>query len=74
MKRAIIKPDLCSNCPECAVIAACDRTAIIRESVQDKPWIDFYQCTGCLKCKPACPQHAVEELLQPCTGTRRMSW
>jgi TPP-dependent indolepyruvate ferredoxin oxidoreductase alpha subunit len=74
MKRALINPALCTGCENCAVAAVCERKAILRETVQDKPWIDFYQCSGCMKCKTACPHNSVEALLQPCTGTRRMSW
>ena len=74
MKRALINPEHCIGCADCAVIAVCERHAIIREDGESKPWIDFYQCCGCMKCKPVCPHDAVETLLQPCTGTQRMSW
>lgn len=74
MKRPIIRPDLCHNCQPCLATKACDRRAFLREDPQDKPWIDFYQCGGCLRCKVACPNGAIAELTQPCTGRRRMGW
>lgn len=48
--------------------------AIFREEPQDRPWVDFYQCSGCLKCKTLCPAGAIEEIVQPCSGGRRMGW
>ncbi len=74
MKRAIIKPENCKNCSECAVIIICERDAIIREDAKNKPWIDFYKCSGCMKCKPACQFDAVDDIIQPCSGKARMSW
>lgn len=74
MKRAIINPVNCKNCGECAVVKVCDKNAIIREEKGDSPWIDFYRCCGCLKCKAACQFNAVEEISQPCTGKPRMGW
>jgi len=47
-------------------------TAVIRESPADKPWIDFYRCSGCMKCKKFCPNGAMDEVLQPCN--LRRSW
>ncbi|MHB9139681.1 MAG: 4Fe-4S binding protein [Victivallaceae bacterium] len=47
---------------------------VYTEKKDDKPWIDFYYCRGCLKCKPACPSGAVGEIIQPCNGKGRMSW
>ncbi len=74
MKRALIVPGRCENCETCTVEKGCSRDAVIRESPSEKPWVDFYRCTGCLECKALCPFHAVEEISQPCDGTRRMGW
>jgi len=74
MRRPLVKPERCGNCQPCRASAACDCRAFIREEAADKPWIDFYRCRGCLRCKPACAKGAIEELIQPCTGGRRMSW
>jgi Pyruvate/2-oxoacid:ferredoxin oxidoreductase delta subunit len=74
MKRALIVPDRCENCATCAVVQSCSREAVIRESPTEKPWVDFYRCSGCLECKPRCSFHAVEEISQPCDGKGRMGW
>ncbi len=74
MKRAIILPEVCRNCECCEAGKVCPQDAFIREKEDDKPWIDFYQCRGCLKCKPACPYGAVGEIIQPCNGKGKMSW
>jgi TPP-dependent indolepyruvate ferredoxin oxidoreductase alpha subunit len=70
MKKAIIKPDLCKNCATCLVEANCVNAAIIRESIEDKPWIDFYKCRGCMKCISYCQNNAVGEIIHPCAGNR----
>jgi len=49
-------------------------TAVFRESLDARPWVDFYRCSGCLKCKPVCPRSASEEISHPCDGQRRMGW
>lgn len=74
MKRAIIRPEKCKKCKICNAEQACQQNAFIREKDDDKPWIDFYQCRGCLKCKPACAYEAVGEIIQPCNGKGKMSW
>jgi Pyruvate/2-oxoacid:ferredoxin oxidoreductase delta subunit len=74
MKRAIINPEKCVNCTTCEAEKICRHNAFIREKPQEKPWIDFYQCRGCLKCKPACLYDAVGEIIQPCNGKGKMSW
>ncbi len=74
MKRVIIRPETCTGCSDCAVQQVCDRDAVIRESPEDKPWIDFYKCSGCMKCVIPCPSGAVEEVSQPCSGRARSSW
>lgn len=74
MKRALIVQKLCQSCAACKVQEFCTRGAILREEPTDRPWVDFYQCSGCMKCKPVCPNGAVDEISQPCTGQRRMSW
>lgn len=48
--------------------------AVLRETEDDKPWIDFYRCSGCLKCKLVCPGGAIEEIMRPCTGRPQMGW
>ena len=48
--------------------------AFFREEAADKPWVDFYRCSGCLKCKPACPFNAIEAILQPCNGKGKIGW
>ncbi|MDD5704496.1 MAG: 4Fe-4S binding protein [Kiritimatiellae bacterium] len=74
MTRALIKPSKCLACKVCAVAQFCPHTAVIREEATDKPWIDFLLCTGCRKCKDICPGRALEYIVQPCSGGRRMSW
>lgn len=74
MRRAIVNPDICKNCTTCLVEKNCVNTAIIRETEEDKPWIDFYQCRGCMKCLNYCQYNAVEEITHPCTGKPGMGW
>lgn len=74
MKRALIDPERCSNCQPCRVEQACEMQAVFREQPEERPWVDFYRCSGCLKCKATCPNGAVEEVHQPCTGGARMGW
>jgi len=72
MKRALIQPAKCRNCPDCLVELNCSMKAIIREDRAAKPWVDFYRCSGCLKCKTSCRNGSIEEVTQPCGG--RMAW
>ncbi len=74
MQRAIIIPEKCKSCSPCLIELQCETKAIIRESIHDKPWIDFFNCTGCLKCKPVCSNEALDFITQPCTGKPRMGW
>ena len=74
MRRPLVNPDICQNCQPCRASAACQSQAFLREEAGDKPWIDFYRCRGCMHCKTACVNGAIEELVQPCSGGRRMSW
>ncbi|MFQ3548167.1 MAG: hypothetical protein SNJ70_00260 [Armatimonadota bacterium] len=74
MKRALIKPEKCNNCSECAVMIKCTMEAVIRENIEDKPWIDFYRCSGCMKCKGYCDHSAIEEITQPCNGKGKIGW
>lgn len=74
MKRALIRPERCGNCEECRIEKNCPNKAVIREAGDRKPWIDFYKCAGCMKCKLYCPNGAVEEIAQPCTGKARPGW
>jgi len=74
MKRAIIEPNRCLGCEECEVVRVCESRAVIREEPTQKPWIDFMNCTGCMKCKTVCRGQAMQFAVQPCTGRGRMSW
>ena len=74
MKRALIQINKCVNCERCEVLDGCPMTAVFREAAQDKPWVDFYRCSGCMQCKTWCVAGAIEELTQPCTGRRKMGW
>jgi len=74
MKRALIQSDKCANCKPCPPLQQCEMRAIFRESPGEKPWVDFYQCGGCLLCKTRCPAGAIEEITQPCNGKGRMGW
>jgi Fe-S-cluster-containing hydrogenase component 2 len=48
--------------------------AIFRECQEDKPWIDFYKCSGCAKCKPLCPNGAIKLITQPCNMYGKTTW
>ena len=74
MKRALVHPDRCRGCRPCVAEGECPKGAFFREVPEEKPWVDFYRCSGCLKCKPACLHAAIEEIAQPCTGTGRVGW
>ena len=74
MKRAIILPEVCKNCETCLVQEKCINLALIRESIEDKPWIDFYKCRGCMKCISYCQNNAVGEITHPCNGTPSKGW
>ncbi len=74
MKRAIIIPEKCMNCEMCLVETDCPKKAIIRESIEDKPWIDFYRCSGCMKCLGFCKNEGIREVYQPCDGKARSGW
>ena len=74
MKRAVINPEVCKNCDPCLVDLKCVNNAIIREESSDKPWIDFYKCSGCMKCKTYCFNDAINEISHPCDGTAKMGW
>jgi len=74
MRRALIDPERCRDCAACLVIEGCDMKAAFREASSEKPWIDFYRCSGCMRCKKNCPYEAILEISQPCSGKPRMSW
>jgi len=74
MKRALIDPEKCRNCSACAVNEKCPENAVIREEATDKPWVDFYKCRGCMKCKLFCPNGSIIEELKPCDGGLLKSW
>ena len=70
----MIIPDKCNNCIPCEIEISCPKKAILREEITDKPWIDFYKCSGCLKCKDFCKFQAVKELLRPCSENNLRGW
>ena len=74
MKRALVNPENCRNCPECNVAVLCAQRAIIREEASDKPWVDFHLCRGCMKCKTYCGNHAILEEVKPCDRGFAQSW
>jgi MinD superfamily P-loop ATPase len=61
MNVALIDPRLCQNCDNCCVQEMCPKHAVFREDDSDRPWIDFYKCSGCMKCKLFCEYKAVLE-------------
>ena len=73
MKRAMIQPEACRKCQPCEVEVQCPMQAVFREE-GGRPWVDFYRCSGCLKCKAFCPHHAIEPLAHPCDGKPRRGW
>jgi len=74
MKRALINPEVCQKCQECAVALLCPQNALIREEPADIPWVDFMLCRGCMKCKTFCRNGAVLEEVKPCNGGFSQSW
>jgi MinD superfamily P-loop ATPase len=74
MKRALIRPEKCVNCQPCEVERQCAMKAVFREQASERPWVDFYRCSGCLKCKTICVSEAIEEICHPCDGRGRMGW
>ena len=74
MKRVMIIPSKCHNCSSCEVEEFCPKKAIFREDMIYKPWVDFFKCSGCLKCKTVCPYQAIEELTRPCSEKLISGW
>ena len=74
MKRALIRPEKCSNCQPCEVEEAMRDESSVPGEANERPWVDFYRCSGCLKCKTICVGEAIEEICQPCDGRGRMGW
>lgn len=74
MKRALINPEICKNCSNCLIELNCFNKAIIREEAEQIPYVDFYKCSGCMKCKNYCHNNAVLEVSQPCTGKAKAGW
>jgi len=74
MKRALIDPKICRKCDICEVNAKCTEKAVILEEKNDTPWIDFYKCRGCMKCKQYCKHSSVLEEIKPCDGKSATSW
>jgi Pyruvate/2-oxoacid:ferredoxin oxidoreductase delta subunit len=48
--------------------------AIFREDSKEKPWVDFYRCSGCLRCKVVCQNKAIEEIAHPCDDKGKIGW
>lgn len=74
MKRSLINPLKCRNCDNCQVIHQCPMNAAFREEGSEKPWVDFYRCSGCMRCKVFCQYGAIEEIYHPCDGKGKMGW
>ena len=74
MRRAIVEPLKCKNCTNCLVEINCPKFAIIRETKEDKPWIDFYKCCGCMNCRGFCTENAISEITHPCNSKPGKSW
>ena len=74
MTRALIRPEKCGDCQPCEVERRCSMKAVFREDPQEQPWIDFYRCSGCLKCKTFCPNDAIEAIRHPCDSRARLGW
>ena len=74
MKRALINPKICRKCDDCEVNAKCPEKAVILEEKNDTPWIDFYKCRGCMKCKLFCRYGSVLEETKPCDKNSLRSW
>jgi len=74
MKRAMVEPKACKKCDVCEVDAKCPQKAVILEDKNNIPWIDFYKCRGCMKCKLYCKQGSVFEETKPCDGRFSPSW
>jgi MinD superfamily P-loop ATPase len=74
MTRALIRPEKCGECQPCEVQRQCAMKAVFREDPNEQPWVDFYRCSGCLKCKAFCPNDAIEAIRHPCDGRARMGW
>lgn len=68
MRRALIDPAKCVGCDECQVGLKCENKVLIRENVSDKPWINFYNCMGCMKCLNYCPNDAIIKIVRPCSN------
>jgi len=74
MKRAMIDPKICRKCDVCKVNLKCTEKAVILEEKNDTPFIDFYKCRGCMKCKQFCEHGSVLEEIKPCDGNSLRSW
>jgi Fe-S-cluster-containing hydrogenase component 2 len=74
MQRALVLIRTCLNCRPCPPEEQCQMKAFFRDPPDEKPWVDFYKCGGCLKCKPLCPANAIEPISHPCDSKARRGW
>jgi len=74
MKRAMVDPQICKKCDVCAINARCPQNAVLLEQINDTPWIDFYKCRGCMKCKTYCKHGSILEEVKPCDGKFSSGW
>jgi len=74
MKRSMVDTKICRGCDICEVDAGCPQKAVIPEEKNDKPWINFYKCRGCMKYKTLCKNGAVLEETKPCDEKFTKSW
>ena len=59
-KHAVIRNDVCMNCPVCLAAQACTHTIMEQEAPGEPPviWSEIL-CVGCGRCVQACPHNAV---------------
>ncbi len=56
-KKAVIDQSACDGSPFCAVKRICPQQAVSLNDAAAQ--VDAAKCTGCRKCAPICPHHAV---------------
>ena len=53
-------PNICHQCPKPRCISVCEQKAISVNAEIGNMVIDYVKCTGCLKCREACPFNAIQ--------------